>query len=328
MTTRAQKPLRIGVVGGGHMGTNHLRVYNTMKRVASIGLFEPRADQAQRLAEQYQCRNFSSIEAMVNEVDAVTIASPSNTHADIAEFFLKHGIHCLVEKPLGTSEEECQRLIAAASNGGAVLGVGHIERFNPVVRQLKSVLGDGHKVSAISIRRMSHAGGRIQDVDVILDLMVHDIDIVNYLFGSVGTVAAALGVSTQGKEKVCDHAVTLLSFPGGGIATLEASRVTENKIRELTLNSDRGFVKLNFLSQELMIYRSGTLRDLPSPNTPVYQVDLISENIVVRRAEPLTLELEDFISAILDGTPVGVTGTEALNALKTVWEIHQRMGQQ
>jgi predicted dehydrogenase len=316
--------VRVGVVGGGNMGNNHLRVYNSLKRVVCVGIFDPRADQAERLSRQYQCKSFRSLEEMIGEVDAVTVASPSNTHAEIAEFFLGKGVHCLVEKPLGTTEAECLGLIKSAAKNGVVLGVGHIERFNPVVRQLKEVLGDGHKVSAISVRRMSHAGGRIQDVDVILDLMVHDIDIVNYVFGGVGKVASALGVSPTG-QAVCDHAVALLSFPGGGIATLEASRVTENKIRELTLNSDRGFVKLNFLSQELTVFRSGALKALPGADNPAYTVDLISENIVVRRAEPLTLELENFVGAVLDGTPVGVTGDEALDALRSVWEIRQKM---
>ena len=174
------KKIKVGVVGIGYMGVNHLRVYAKIPNIELVGFFDSRNFD---IKKDFDIKSFSSLDEMSKKVDAVSIATPAKTHYRICSFFLKKKIHCLVEKPIATSEKDCKELISLAKKNKLVLLVGHIERFNPVITKLKSII-DKFKVRIINIERLSFVNTRNQDIDTVQDLMIHDIDLLNFLIKS------------------------------------------------------------------------------------------------------------------------------------------------
>lgn len=321
-----QGPVRVAVVGCGYMGRNHLRVYDNLKDTQLVGFLEIDDEAAETVLAQHDCRRFRTLGELAGEVDAVSICSPSVTHEEIGLHFLERGIHCLIEKPLATSEAACRALIDAAEDSGAVLLVGHIERFNPAVQQVLALLDKGAQVHAIDARRLSSVSKRIDDVDVVADLMVHDLDIVCALIKDRVASVRAAGVCTPGLSGR-DHVTGLLCFEGGATATVTASRITQYTVRELSVVTDRGVIAVNYMDQSVDIYQHDTLRQ--SDDLAVrfgnYAIDIAMERIQVRRAEPLLIELAHFIDCIRNGTSPQVTGRQAMQALKLVWQIQRRV---
>ena len=315
-------PVRFAVVGAGVMGRNHLRILAMLGNVDLVGIVEPNAEIAASLAAQYGCRVFPRLDDLIGRVDAVSIATPSVNHAESGVPLLENGIHCLIEKPLATSEGECEALIAAAHRSGAKLLVGHIEQFNPAVRRLSEVFAGKYRIHALDARRLGWAGKRITDTDVIADLMVHDLDIVLALIGSPVTSIAAQGISVI-ETPGADHAVATLGFANGALATLTASRITQNRVRELSLASEIGHVHLDYGRQELAIYRGpdlapkSLLRDEPGGSVTDYAM----ERVLVRSTEPLMAELLHFIDVARGRSEPLVTGADALRALRLTWRV-------
>ncbi len=304
------------------MGLNHLRVYSMLKGVDVVAVVDPDLERAHLAAQRYGCKAVASVADLGNEVEAASVAVPSNRHADVASALLQRGIHCLIEKPLATNEADCRELIALARERDLVLLVGHVERFNPVVQQLHSLVRN-RPIYALDARRMSRVSARITDVDVVADLMVHDLDIVLALMQSPVTTIAAHGVSTSGAAGH-DYVTALLTFENGGVASLTASRITQNKIRELHVTTDLGLVTANYLTQELLIYRQGEVTGLGSDEPgPEYVLDLAIERVFVANREPLVLELQHFVDAVATGVPLAVTAEDGLEALRLVWEIQR-----
>ena len=166
------------------MGKNHLKTYKNLQGVELVGVYDIFPEAAKAAAEMFGIKAFSSMEDVAKSVDAVSVVTTSVTHADVGEFFLKSGVHCLIEKPLATTEEECMRLINAAKENNVTLLVGHIERFNPAVEQMAKILSDTSKIRSLTAQRMSAASGRITDVDVSMDLMIHDVEVIQSLVKS------------------------------------------------------------------------------------------------------------------------------------------------
>lgn len=321
-------PVRVAVVGAGAMGRHHLRIYSTLKWVELIAVVDVDPDRANQAARDFDCTTYGSVDDIVGKVDAASVCVSSVEHAAVGRHLLDNGVHCLIEKPLATTEQDCLDLIAAADRSGATLLVGHIERFNPAVRQLAALL-DGHGIHAIDVRRLSAVSGRISDVDVVADLMVHDLDIVLSLIGKQPSSATARGVHTAG-GKGQDYVTALLSFPGGALATLTASRITQNKVRELHVTTDLGLVAINYSTQELMIYRQERILAAEESVASFgnYAVDIAMERVAIRNSEPLVMELQHFIDAVRQGTPPLVTGEQALDALRLVWRIQNEIAEQ
>lgn len=299
------------------MGQNHLRIYDLMKGVSLVGVVDSDPARAAAAAARFGCPAFASVEQLVGKVDAVSVCVPSSLHGAIGGFLLDNGIHCLIEKPLATTQAECRALIDSASRRGLTLMVGHVERFNPAVQQLASLLGGQHLIHAIDARRLSWASARITDVDVVLDLMVHDLDIVLWLMGKPLITVAASGVHTAGSQGQ-DYVTALLSFEDGVIASLTASRITQTKVRELYLTTDLGYVTVNYINQEVLVFRHGGGERSPNHwnsagNTTL---DAIMERILIRNAEPLLLELQHFADSVRNGTRPMVTGEHALETLR------------
>lgn len=320
---RREEPVRIAVIGVGGMGANHARVLAGLKGVELVAVVDRDEARAEEIARQHGCAAAADISDLP-DIDAATIAVPSAHHAAVGCELLERGVACLVEKPLATTEADCQALIAASAH--APLLVGHIERFNPAVRQLREILRDGHQVLAVEARRMSAVSGRVTDIDVVSDLMVHDLDIVVDLVGSPVVDVTARGVVREGVVGD-DHVTAMLSFADGSLAVLTASRVTQNQIRELQVTTDQRYLTVDYPNQELLIYRQGRIgavADAPV-NSGQYVLDVGTERVFVRRVEPLVAELSHFAAVVRGHEQPLVTGAAAHAALELVWEIHRQL---
>ncbi len=314
--------VRTAVIGAGQMGTNHLRIYDQQKNVDLVGVFDSNADAARTAADQYGIEMFHSLDELATTVDAVSVTSPTFTHAEIGAFMLDHHVHCLIEKPLAVTEEQCLLLIETARRRGVHLMVGHVERFNPAVRQLAAIMEEGHKVHAIDVRRLSAVSARITDVDVVADLMVHDLDIVLSLIKSPVNEVIAKAVSTRNHGG--DYVVALVSFEGGELASLTASRITQNKVRELSVTTDHAQIQMDYSTQTLNVIRQGdgAVKRMPG-DLGNYKLDIAMERAEVRIGEPLVLELRHFIECIQRERCPLVGGQEALETLRLVWRIQR-----
>jgi virulence factor len=312
--------IRTGVIGVGNMGRHHARVYASMSRSELVGVYDNDPARAEQIASAYDCKAYTSVDALLADVDAVSIATPSTLHAEHGLKSLSTGVHCLIEKPLAVSREDCEALASAAKENGMVLHVGHIERFNPVIGQLKKMLPKDLVVHNVNARRMSATSARIKDVDVVMDLMIHDLDIT--LFLREGRKV----VSVDAKGFGGDLVTALLGFDDGSFANVTASRVTQRKIRKLQMSTDSGLFDVDYIDQKLHIYRqSSDPRPFESGQDGTYLLDQSVERVMVRHAEPLQRELTAFIDAIQLGTDGGVSALEALNALELAWAIQKRL---
>lgn len=319
-------PVRVGVVGAGSMGSNHMRAYSSLKGATLTAVVDTDPGRAAEVASRYDCLALGSAEDMLEHVDAVSIATPSAEHAELGCFFLDNGINCLIEKPLATSEADCLALIASAERSGASLLVGHTERFNPAVRQLQEILAEGHDIYAIEAHRMSALSSRVTDIDVVLDLMVHDLDIVLSLAGEPASTLTARGV-IRARSPWADYVTALLTFPRGCLASVTASRVTQNQVRSLHVTTDKRFFSLDYSAQELLIYRQGRVGGVGTvlEDDPRYVLDVGTERVFLRRVEPLLEELSHFIDLVNGQAKPKVPGKDALESLRLVWDIQRQV---
>ncbi|MFP5316740.1 MAG: Gfo/Idh/MocA family oxidoreductase [Acidimicrobiia bacterium] len=323
---RRDEPVRVAVIGVGGMGSSHARVYSGLKGAELVAVVDTDRARADEVARLYGCRALDSVDEVVDDLDAVSVTVPSGMHAEIGCVLLERGIACLVEKPLATTEAGGRALIDAARRGGAPLLVGHIERFNPAVAQLREILSQGHQILALEARRMSAVSSRVTDIDVVTDLMVHDLDIVLDLVGADVVDISARGV-LRGGVPGDDFVTALVTFAGGTLAVLTASRVTQNTIRQLQVTTDHRFFTVDYANQELQIYRQGrigALGDRPEPGS-LYVLDVGTERVFLRRTEPLVAELTHFLSVCRRQVEPRVTGQQALAALDVVWEIRRQV---
>lgn len=318
-------PLRIAVVGLGVMGQNHLRVLEMIKSIEIVAVVDVDLEKALKIAGRLGCKAFADAAPLAGLVDAAIVAVPSVMHHEVGVFLLSNGIHCLIEKPLAVTEGECEALIRAAEVSGATLMVGHIEQFNPAVQCLRSFLNEGVKVYAFEARRMSASGNRIVDVDVVADLMLHDIDVVCSLKESNVASVKGQALHAAGVQDG-DYANALLHFKDGSTASLTASRITTKKERGLLLTTDRGTLSLNYLSQELHFHQAGKLSSLPArPSSGNFSLDYSTDRFLLRFSEPLRLELHHFIDAVINHTKPLIDGKDALKTMRIVWEIQKQL---
>ena len=310
---------RVGVVGVGSMGANHARVYDRFKHVDLVAVADRDLISAEAVADRYKCAAYADFEQLLGKVDAVSVAVPTSMHLEVGLFFLRHGVHCLIEKPLAPTESDCLALIEAAAEGGAILQVGHIERYNPSVDQLRKIIDPTQVVHGIEARRMSAVSSRITDVDVVLDLMIHDIDVVLCLVRRPVHEVEAFGFNG-------DYVSATLAFEGGMLATLIASRVTQNKIRSHQVSTAAGLYDLDYSNQSLQIFRQKTQPQAVRNSVEgAYQLDLSVDRVLVPHGEPLNLELTDFLDCVETGRTPEVDGEEALKSLRLAWTIQERL---
>lgn len=314
--------IRIGVIGAGNMGKNHVRLTSEIPQFELIGVFDTKKE-AKRLAEKYNVRFFSALDELLSSVDSVVIASPSSTHVDLAVRAAEKGLHALVEKPLGLDANEARIINGAFKKSKTILSVGHVERFNPVVLEVEKMIKN-ENVIAINMRRFSPKDTRINDADVLQDLLIHDLDIaVNCLsFSKIKKICA--NGRTAYNERLVDYVHSILEFECGVLATLEASRTTEEKIREIDIHTTSSFIRMNLLNKSLTITRRTNYK-LDTGYSPTYRQENIIEKVFIPMVEPLRTELINFAECIRTGELPRTNGESAYYILQVMDEMRKQI---
>lgn len=312
------KPIRIGVVGIGHMGQHHTRVLSRLKGVELVGVSDVSVERGLETASQYRTRFFEDYHELFKYVDAVCVAVPTRLHHAVGMAALKAGVHVLIEKPIAASIAEAEALVNAAAEHDCLLQVGHIERFNPVFQSLSTVLKT-EDLLAIEAHRMSPYSHRANDVSVVLDLMIHDIDLMLELTGSNVVRLTASGSRSEESGNL-DYVTATLGFANGVVATLTASKVTHRKTRKIEAHCKRSLTEADFLNQEILVHRHMTAQTSPHP---LYRQDGLIERVAINNIEPLQAELEHFVHCIRGGMQPSVGGEQALRALRLASLIEQ-----
>lgn len=311
----------MAVVGAGNMGANHARVYASLKGVELVGVVDADRSRARAVAAQFGGEPRETAGELAGLVDAASVAVPSSLHLPVGLELFSLGIDCLIEKPLAATAREALALAAAAEQFGRVLLVGHIEQFNPAVEQLRRILAGAEPIRALDARRMSALSSRITDVDVVADLMIHDIEMVLQLVGEDVVDVSAHGVPGSGTALA--YVAALLTFANGTVASLTASRITQNKIRQLQVTTDDRLFAVEYSAQELLIYRQGHIGALDSGNLAEgqYVLDVGTERVFVRPSEPLVAELAHFVACVRGDERPRVNGARAVRAIELADEI-------
>ena len=299
---------RVALVGAGVFGRNHLRVIDSSPSVSLAGIFDLDSARAAAAAQPLGCPVFDSIESLAQASDAVVVATPTVTHSDIGCRLMELGLDVLIEKPIAHSNVAARALVETARRTGRVLQVGHLERFNPVVMALSAAVT---KPLFFEIHRLSEFSPRSLDVDVVLDLMIHDIDIVLTLTGEAPQEIRAAGISIL-TPKV-DIANVRLQFPGGCVANLTASRVSTERVRKLRLFQPHEYISLDYTRKDAVRFRV----------KPPMAIDF--SPLPVAQDEPLRLELEAFFESVSTRRAPVVTGEQGLAALEVAGGILDRI---
>ena len=304
--------LRVAVIGVGHLGQHHARLLAAMEHVELVGVVDTKAGRAEEIAAKYGTRAFASATDVRSLVDAVTVAVPTESHVDVALPFVEQGSAVLVEKPLASSLADADRLIDAARRRGGVLAAGHTERFNPAVAAVLPVLSNPR---FIEVHRLGVFPERSLDIDVVFDLMIHDLDL---LLASVRTdVVSVEAVGVHVLSSRTDIANARLRFASGCIANLTASRISRERVRKARFFQQDAYISVDFASQDVEIYRTIFEGD----GRPSIQ----GGKLEVAKDEPLRLELADFVDAARNRRAPRVPAQAGRDALALATRIAEEM---
>jgi predicted dehydrogenase len=330
--------LKVGVVGVGHLGSQHARIYSELAKRSNgqysfVGVFDTDNIRVRALTEKVGGGAFESAVELANFADAVSVATPTETHYKVARVFLERGKHVLVEKPITDSLSEAEELVALARKNKCVFQVGHVERFNPVMRYLNEILEEAR---FIEVHRLSPYPGRSTGIGVVLDLMIHDLDVVLSLVKSPLVAVDAVGIPVLSASE--DIANVRLKFANGCVANITASRVYPEKMRKIRVfgrtSHGAAYVSLDYMKQEGESYRvtaedaqeSGLLKKLLAGKHASIVSEfagrkIVREPVPIERDEPLKLELQHFLDAIRFHRDPLVTGEAAKQALEVAMDI-------
>ena len=301
-------PIRAGVIGVGHLGQHHARLYTSLPGSQLIGVVDQSIERAQVVAERHGARVFRTADELLPHVDVVSIAVPTSGHYAVVQACLNAGKHVLVEKPIAITLEEAQELVQLAKQRGCCLQVGHSERFNPIMAIMRPFIG---QPVFIECHRLSSFSERGIDVDVVLDLMIHDLDLVLSLNpGPVEEVRAA-GVAVLSSS--IDIANARIQFQSGCVANLTSSRVSTNKMRRLRLFQRDNYLSIDFQTRQGMICR----RNAKAGERPAVEVEQFQGG----DEEPLKLQLESFLHAAGTGTRPVVSGEDGAAAVDIAHQV-------
>ncbi len=311
MKKMKRQKTRLAVVGVGSLGQHHARVYSEMENVELVAVVDTDGGRAEEIASRFHCHAYNNPAELLGKIDAASIVVPTSLHHAVSKIFLEAGIHLLIEKPITTSLSEADDLISISKKTGALLQVGHIEQFNTGVRMLKEHLTHPR---FIECHRVGPFVGRGTDVHVILDLMIHDIDMILSLVPAELTEIRAAGTSVL--TNMIDIANVRLAFSDGCVANITASRVSQQKLRKIRIFQPDAYFSLDYANQEMMVYRR-----LIKPET---QPEITVEKITTEKEEPLKAELCSFVDVVRsEGTPKisGEDGRRALDVALRVVEL-------
>jgi predicted dehydrogenase len=315
------RPIRIGVIGVGNMGQHHARVLSSMKDVELVGVADINVERGLETASKYKVRFFEDYCDLLPHVEAVCIAVPTRLHYAVGITCLLAGIHVLIEKPIAASISEAESLVNAAAESGCILQVGHIERFSPAFQELSKVLKT-EEVLALEAHRMSPYSNRANDVSVVLDLMIHDIDLLLELAASPVVKLTASGNRTLDSGYL-DYVTATLGFANGIVATLTASKVTHRKIRTIVAHCKNSYTEADFLKNEILIHRHITNNSIGDYRQVLYKQDGVIERVYTSNTDKLGAELEHFVNCVRGGNQPSVGGEQALKALRLASLVEQ-----
>ena len=291
------------MVGVGALGKHHARILAALPGVDLVGIVDINESRAREIGGLVNAPSFSGASEVLGHVDAVTVAVPTESHLSVALPFLERGIGVLVEKPLARNAHEAQKMIDAASASGAVFGVGHTERYNPAVAAVRPLLDHPR---FIEVHRLGTFPDRSLDIDVVFDLMIHDLDVVLSIVPSDVVAVEAVGVAVLTQKP--DIANARLKFASGCIANITASRISKDRVRKIRVFQRDAYLSVDYAAQEVERWR------LVKANGGMPAID--GGKLDIAREEPLKRELDDFVSAVRDKRAPGVTGADGLRAIE------------
>ena len=304
--------IRIGVVGIGHLGTYHLKKYQALENCEIVGVADIAEERSLKAAERFNCEAFFDYRNLVGKVDAVSIAVPTEGHHAVAKDFLLAGVDTLLEKPITLTLEEADEIISIAEDKKAILQIGFVERFNPAIRALERIIERPLFIESHRLHPFFHRG---TDVDVILDLMIHDLDIISHIVKSQPANVEAVGISVL-SEKI-DISNARIVFESGCVANVTASRVTNKKMQKIRFFSYEGYHSVDYGRRELV-----SLSRRQGDNG---QTEIISNNVEVEDSDPLGEEIKAFINSVISRDTPAVSGREGRKSLDLAIRIIDKM---
>jgi predicted dehydrogenase len=299
--------IKCGVVGVGYLGEHHVRIYKQLENCEFVGIYEINDTRAQEICRTYDCKRYDSLEAIGAACEAVSIVVPTDKHCDVALTLMKQGAHVLIEKPLCTNLKEAEAILKIAQKHNRIVQVGHVEHFNPVMNYLEQAV-DAPRF--IAVDRLAPFNIRGTEVGVVLDLMIHDIGILLQLVAAPIEKIEAVGVSVLSPSE--DIANARITFKNGCIANLNASRVSEKKVREIRVFQSNTYLSLDFMNQAGHLIKK-------------VNHQLLKESIPIEKKEPLRLELESFLSCIHQSLEPKVDAYLGRNALEVSMYITEQI---
>lgn len=325
----ATMKLRLAVIGAGHLGRIHTRIARSIPEIELVAVADPVEASREAIAKEYGVRGLGDYRELLGQIDAAVVATPTRFHHAVGMELLEAGIHLLIEKPLATTLPECDGLVRTARRKGVVLQVGHVERFNPAISAALPHLRDARYIEA---SRLSGFSGRSTDIGVVLDLMIHDIDLVLWLVRSPLVHVDALGIAVLGRHE--DAANARLVFENGCVATLNASRISYQAARQMHVWTPTGFASLDFGTRKVSLVRPSAeivkggfdAESLPPQERLKIKDQLFVSHLVKEDLQPdpidaITAEQHDFLESIQSGRAPRVTGEQAREAISVAEQI-------
>lgn len=319
--------IKIGILGVGHLGRFHTQNYKNISDVEIVGVYDVDSKRCEQIADEFQVKPYENLDSLIEKIDAASIVVPTINHFEITSACLEKGVHCLVEKPITSSLDEADKLIGLAKKNNLILQVGHIERFNPALLALEDFELNPMFVES---HRLASFNPRGTDVAVVLDLMIHDIDVILHLVNSPVKHIDASGVAVITHE--VDIANARIQFENGCVANITASRISQKAMRKMRLFQRNTYIGVDFLQKFSEVYRLVDSADYqPQPNQFPFEIDqmdqtsqpkkIVYERRQVEEANALKLELQSFIDVIKNNQRPAVSGEDGREALRVAIEI-------
>lgn len=309
--------VKVGVIGVGSIGEHHVRNYAAMGKAKLVGIYDVDAAKAERVAKSFGTIAYTDLAKLLNEIDAASICVPTDLHREVAVEAMAEGVHVLVEKPISLTLEEADVIIKEADRRDVRLMVGHVERFNPAILTLKDVM-DKEKIVYIEAQRLGSYVEAHADVGVVIDLMIHDLDVVLSMVDSgvkqLSCVARKVGSKTE------DIANAQILFENGVVAVFTASRITQRRVRRLNVTQRDSYITADYATQEVFIRSGLTSEYVGGKNVSYKQVGAV-EIPYVQRGEPLRIELDHFLGCVMANKTPAVTGQDGKESLKLALDI-------
>ncbi|MEM7183074.1 MAG: Gfo/Idh/MocA family oxidoreductase [Spirochaetota bacterium] len=312
--------VRLGIIGVGHMGQYHVNVAKQVQDATLVGVYDADSNRRQEIADKYETQAFAEPSELLENSDGIIIAAPTFLHYKITKEALETGKHVLVEKPIAETVEQARELVELSQQKNLTFQVGHVERFNGAVLELNKIV---ENPILIESRRLAPFNNRITDVGVVLDMMIHDIDIVLNLVNADVTSVHALGNKVYSEHE--DVATVIIKFANGCVAKISASRCTQSKIRSLNISDKNVYIELDFADQEIKLHRQASSNTQLGSDSIRYRQESIVEKIFVHKDNPLKQEHEHFVRCILGEQKPIVDGNKDIKTLEIAHKILEQI---